>query len=163
MYTLLRAFWRSVSHNEWICGGQPVLEYLLMVRCLFLQMLMNVQIPQPALVARVSILLVVTPVSALRILSWIPPELDALVRDCSLSYVQVKLHRGAARLNCLGVKSMERSLAECSFVTNGPIGNALVLSSNCLVIFYFLAFLCLRGQIQMYLKFLTFSRYFHAC
>lgn len=59
---------------------------------------MNVQILQPALVARVSILLVVTPVSALRILSWIPPELDVLVRDHSLFDLQVKLHRGAARL-----------------------------------------------------------------
>lgn len=35
----------------------------------FLQMLMNVQIPQPALVVHVSIQLVVTPVSALQILS----------------------------------------------------------------------------------------------
>lgn len=35
----------------------------------FLQMLMNVQIPQPALVAHVSILLVVTHASALLILS----------------------------------------------------------------------------------------------
>lgn len=60
-----------------------------------LQMLMNVQTPQPALVARVSTLLAATPVSALRISSWIPPALDALVRDHSLCCPQGKFHRGA--------------------------------------------------------------------
>lgn len=86
----------------WCSACAGVFAYHVLV--FFLQMLMNVQIPQPALVARVSTLLVVTPVSALQILSWIPPELDALVRDCSLCYLQVKLQGGRCKANCLGVK-----------------------------------------------------------
>lgn len=87
----------SQTTDQYVYGGQHTvhnvpmvctsLEYLLTMCCFFLQMLMSVQTPQPALVAHVSILLVVTPVSALLILSWIPPVLDVLVRDHSLCWL----------------------------------------------------------------------------
>lgn len=53
--------------------------------------MLNVKIPQPASVAHVSILLVVTSVSALQILSWILPILAVLIHDLATVTWTLKL------------------------------------------------------------------------
>lgn len=94
------------AYDTWYVMVCTVLEYLLTMCWFFLQMLMNVQIPQPASVAPVSILLVVTPVSALLILSSIPPALDVLVRDRCLRLQMLFINEVGQRgckANCLGI------------------------------------------------------------
>lgn len=98
---LITLWWPA--YDTWYVMVCTVLEYLLTMCCFLLQMLMNVLIPQPASVAPVSILLVVTPVSVLLILSWIPPALDVLVRDhLQMLFVSEVGQRGC-KANCLGI------------------------------------------------------------